>query len=65
MEAPRISKEELKSRLDKPDTIVIDVRRNRENANKKIKNAVLEDPDNVNAWAEKYEVDDFIVLYCA
>lgn len=65
MEAPRISKEDLKPRLDNPDTVIIDVRRDQKQALTKIKNAVLEDPDKVDAWAEKYSGSPFIVLYCS
>ena len=52
MEAARMSKEDLESRLDDSGTVVIDVRRQQKEAQSKIKNAVLEDPDRVDSWAK-------------
>ena len=65
--APRMSVEELKSRLDDPALAVIDVRQPRDwdESSIKIKGAVREDPANVAAWASKYPKDKTIVLYCA
>jgi rhodanese-related sulfurtransferase len=65
METPRMPKDQLVARLEDPDTLIIDVRRDREQAGAKIKNAVLEDPDSVNAWAEKYPKGKTLVLYCS
>jgi len=65
METARMSKEDLESRLDDSGTVVIDVRRQQKEAQSKIKNAVLEDPDRVDSWAKKYPKDKNLVLYCA
>jgi rhodanese-related sulfurtransferase len=66
-DAPLISKEKLYPRLGSPDLIIIDVRAGKDwNASeKKIKGAVREDPDKVEAWAKKYNAQQEIVLYCA
>jgi rhodanese-related sulfurtransferase len=64
----RMSKEELKSMLGKPELVVIDVRQPGDLAknNLKIKGAVREDPrQEVKTWADKYQKDKIIVLYCA
>lgn len=64
----RISKEELKSMLGRPDVVVIDVRQpgDLEKSTLKIKGAVREDPrQDVKSWADKYSKDKTIVLYCA
>ena len=64
----RMSKEELKAMLGKPDVIVLDVRQPADLAksNQKIKGAVREDPrQDVKSWADKYSKDRKIVLYCA
>ncbi len=60
----RISKEELKTILDDPGVKIIDVRRDWERSDLKIKGAVREDPDDVKAWAGKYPKDKKLVLYC-
>ncbi len=64
-EIQRISKEELKSMLGKPEVVVIDVRTllNRKMRLKQIKGAVREDPDAVKSWAKKYSKEKTIVLY--
>lgn len=64
-EAPRMSKEELKERLDDQEVLIIDVRRHKEESETKIKNAHLEDPDRVDAWMNTYPQDKTIVLYCS
>jgi predicted sulfurtransferase len=66
-EAPRMSKEELKSRLSDKNIVLIDVRTDRDwtRSDSKIKGAVREDPVNVATWAKKYPKDKTIVLYCA
>ncbi len=60
----RISKEELKTILDDPGVKIIDVRRDWERSDLKIKGAVREDPDDVKAWTGKYPKDKKLVLYC-
>ncbi len=67
-QANRISKEELKGMLGRPDVVVIDVRQpgDLEKSGTKIKGAVREDPrQDVKSWADKYPKDKTIVLYCA
>ncbi len=67
-QVPRMSKEELKSMLGKPDVIIIDVRQPVDLAKSTmmIKGAVREDPkQEVKSWADKYPKDKTIVLYCA
>ena len=64
----KMSKEELKAMLGKPELVVIDVRQAGDLAksNLKIKGAVREDPKRkVKSWAGKYSKDKEIVLYCA
>ena len=64
----KMSKEELKAMLGKPELVVIDVRQAADLAtsNQKIKGAVREDPKGeVKSWADKYPKDKTIVLYCA
>jgi rhodanese-related sulfurtransferase len=64
----KMSKEELKAMLGKPELVVIDVRQAGDLAksNQKIKGAVREDPkQEVKSWAVKYAKDNTIVLYCA
>jgi predicted sulfurtransferase len=67
-EVPRMTKEELKEMLGKPDVIIIDVRATLDwqESGQKILGAVREDPDKAaKSWAEKYPKDKAIVLYCA
>ncbi len=67
-EAPRMTKEELKGLLGKPDVIVIDVRVGASwSASKwKIQGAVREDPRaEIEDWAKKYSKDKTIILYCS
>jgi hypothetical protein len=68
-EIPRISKEEVKAMLGKPDVVIIDVRTffDRKMSVKQIKGSVREDPTpaKVKFWAKKYSKDKTIILYCA
>lgn len=66
-EIPRMTKEELKGTLGKPEVIIIDVRANADWAGSKlkIKGAVREDPRKVASWIDKYSKDKTIVFYCA
>ncbi len=65
-DAPRISKEELRSRLGDKNVVIIDVRTDHEwtASGSKIKGAVREDPRDVAAWTGKYPRGKTIVLYC-
>lgn len=65
-EVPRISKEDLKAMLGKPDVIILDVRLQDqwEVADQKIPGAVHENPaQDATAWLDKYPKDKTIVLY--
>jgi predicted sulfurtransferase len=67
-EVPRITKEELKARMDDPDLVILDVRTGRdwENSARKIKGAIREDPEkDTKSWAHKYGKDKTLVLYCS
>ncbi len=66
-DAPRMPKEELKAMLGNPDLVIIDclVGDQWKTVNQKLPGAVHEDPDNVDAWADKYPKDKTIVTYCA
>jgi len=66
-EIPRMTKEELKGMLGKPEVIIIDVRSKADWAGSKlkIKGAVREDPKKVASWMDKYSKDKIIVFYCA
>jgi rhodanese-related sulfurtransferase len=64
-EVPRISKEDLKEMLGKPDVVIVDVRTGSDwNAStSKIKGAVREEADKVDSWIEKYPRDKTLILY--
>ncbi len=65
---PKITKEELKSLLDNPDLIVLDVRVSSEwkKSENKIKGAVREDPEKaIDSWADKFPKDKTLVFYCS
>ena len=65
-EAPLVSKQTLKSWLNDPNVMVIDVRLFSYNSSKrKIKGAVRKDPFNVESWAGTLPKDKKIVLYCS
>jgi len=63
----RITKEELKTMMDNPKVVVVDVRTNPEwNISKvKIKGAVREDASKVKSWIEKYSPDKTYIFYCS
>jgi rhodanese-related sulfurtransferase len=64
--AARISVEELKAMLDKPSVTVIDVRQPHQykESPRKIKGAVRQLPNKVEAWADNYPKDQTLVIYC-
>lgn len=66
-EVPRMTKEELKSKLDDPDVVIVDVRVGKDwkGSEFKIKGAVRGDKNNISALAGKYPKDKTFVLYCA
>ena len=66
-QVPRISADELKSRLDDPSLVLIDVRAGGDwnESSAKIKGARREVYEKAEEWAPKYDKDKTIVLYCA
>lgn len=65
-EVPRMSGEELKSRLGTPDLVIIDARSGNDWASSemKIAGAVREDPRRFNDWKNSYSKSKTLVLYC-
>ncbi|MCG6979879.1 MAG: hypothetical protein LJE88_00575 [Deltaproteobacteria bacterium] len=65
--APRITKEELKSMLGDPNLVIVDVRRGIDwkDSEYKIKGAVRGNPDpsKVESWAGSYGRDKTFVVY--
>ena len=63
----RMTIEELKGMLGNPDLVIVDVRRDGDwkSSEAKIKGAVREDQDKVDAWMNKYPKDKTLVFYCA
>ena len=65
--APRITKEELKSMLGDAKLVIVDVRRNKDwnSSEYKIKGAVRADPNprKVESWASSYGKDKTFVVY--
>ena len=66
-EVPRMTKEALKTNLDDPDVVIVDVRVEKDwkGSEFKIKGAVRENPSAFSSWADKYPKDKTLVLYCA
>jgi len=66
-EAPRITKEEVRSMIGKPEVVIIDVRQGADwkASEVKIKGAVREDAGSVPAWMDKYPKDKTLIFYCA
>ena len=66
-EVPRMTKDELKTLLDKGNVVVADVRVGKDwtSSEYKIHTAVREDPDQVESWAATSPKDKTLVLYCA
>ena len=64
---PLMTKDELKSRLDKPDTVILDVRVGSDwsSSEQKVSGAVRSDPKEFSKWSNIYPKKDTIVLYCA
>jgi hypothetical protein len=64
--AYRMMKEELMTIMNRPDVIIVDVRTDRDwkAADRKIKGAVREDPEqDIKSWASKYPRDKTLVFY--
>ena len=66
-EVPRMTKEELRSKLGSPDVTIIDVRVGGEwqLSKEKIQGALREEPGEVKTWAGKFPKDKTLVLYCS
>ena len=66
-EAPRMTVEELKSKLGSPDVAILDVRSEADwkDSEQKIQGAVRESPREIKSWAGKYAKEKTLVLYCA
>jgi hypothetical protein len=64
-EVPRITKEQLKDMLGKPDLVIIDSRpvEQWKYSDQMIPGTVHEDPLAVQAWAQKYDKNRKIVIY--
>ncbi len=64
---PRITTEELKAMLGKPEVLIVDVRVDKDwnDSDLKIKGAVRENPQAIESWASKYPKDKTLVFYCA
>lgn len=63
---PRMSINELHTRLADPGFIIIDVRspHDWDDSAIMIKGAVREDPKGLDSWVDKYPKDKAIALYC-
>jgi hypothetical protein len=62
---PRMTPDELKSRLGNPEVVILDVRF-REGwlaSERKIKGAMWEDPRAIDSWVDKYPKNLTFVLY--
>jgi rhodanese-related sulfurtransferase len=65
-EVPLVNKQTLKSWLNDPDLLIIDVRLGSyDSSKKKIKGSVRKDPYNVRPWAATLPKNKKIVLYCS
>jgi Rhodanese-like domain len=64
-EIPRITKEQLKEMLGKPDVLVFDCRPQEQwkYSDQIIPGAIHEDPEAVQSWANKYDKNKKIVIY--
>ncbi len=67
VDAPRMTKDDLKAMLGTPDLLIIDVRYGKDwtDSGLKITGAVREDPETFDSWANKYPKDKTLVFYCA
>ncbi len=66
-EVPRVTKEHLRSIMDNPDVVIIDVRVNSEwtSSSQKIKGAIREEPGSVDSWMDNYPKEKTLVFYCS
>ena len=63
----KMTKEELRAKLDSPDVVIVDVRLGKDwkASEEKIKGAVRMDLAGVESLAAKYGKDKTLVFYCA
>ena len=63
----KITKEELKAKLDSPDIVIVDVRTGKDwkSSEFKIKGAVRANPSEFDSWSGDYPKDKTLILYCA
>ena len=66
-EVPRMSPDELKSRLGEAGLVVLDVRSGRDwnQSGQQIASSERVDPGGTSQWADHYPKDRTMVLYCA
>jgi hypothetical protein len=64
---PKMTKEELRAKLDSADVVIIDVRLGRDwkASEEKIKGAIRVDPAEVERVTATYPKEKTLVLYCA
>lgn len=64
---PNMTKEELKTALDDPNVVIVDVRLGKDwkASESKIKGAIRVDADQVLSLADQYPKDKTLVFYCA
>jgi hypothetical protein len=64
-EVPRITKEQLKEMLGKPDVVIIDARPSEQwkYSDQLIPGSVHEDPLTVQTWIQKYDKNKKMVIY--
>jgi 3-mercaptopyruvate sulfurtransferase SseA len=68
VEAPRVSKEQLLSMMEKPDVVILDVRESEswKESKQKIRGAVREAPEkDIQGWLDKYPKEKTLVFYCS
>ncbi len=67
VDAPRMTKDDLKAMMGNPDLLIIDVRYGKDwtDSGLKIRGAAREDPEAFDSWANKYPKNKTLVFYCA
>ncbi len=63
----KITKEELQKIMSDSDVVILDVRQGKDwkSSEFKIKGAIRENPNKLDAWIAEYPKDKKFVLYCA
>jgi len=64
---PKITKEELQKIISDSDVVILDVRQGKDwkFSEFKIKGAIRENPNKLDAWVAEYPKDKRFILYCA